>query len=319
VSTTESAIEIRGLTKQFGDVRAVDGLDLTVESGEIFGFLGPNGAGKSTTINVLLDFVAPTAGTASMLGLDVAADRKELHRRIGVVPENYGLYDRLSGRRHVELAVEFKNASDDPDALLERVGLSPADAARPAGEYSTGMGQRLALAMALVGSPDLLILDEPTGGLDPNGARELRGIIQAENERGATVFFSSHILEQVEAVADRVGIMNDGQLVAVDSIDRLRQDLDAGARVTLHVDREPEREPGELPNVRDVEVVDGTVRATCLEPDAKLTFIDRVREATTVTDVRIEESSLEEMFASYTTEDTADGHAEPAVVGGVEG
>ena len=307
-----AAIEIRDLTKQFGDVNAVDGLDLTVESGEVFGFLGPNGAGKSTTINVLLDFVAPTTGSASMLGLDVADDREELHRRIGVVPENYGLYDRLSGRRHVELAVDLKDASDDPDALLDRVGLSEADRDRPAGEYSTGMSQRLALAVALVGSPDLLILDEPTGGLDPNGARELRELIEAENDRGATVFFSSHILEQVEAVADRVGILQDGRLVAVDSIEHLRRDLDGGARVSLQVDREPEVVPSELPNVRDVTVADGTVEGTCLEPGAKLAFIDRVREAATVTDVRIEESSLEDMFASYTDGGADSDRAEPA-------
>ena len=318
MSTTDLAIETRGLTKRFDGVTAIDALDLAVESGEVFGFLGPNGAGKSTTINVLLDFVSPTTGTASMLGLDVQAERKSLHQRIGVVPENYGLYDRLSGRRHVELAVEFKSASDDPDALLDRVGLSPEEASRPAGEYSTGMGQRLALAMALVGSPDLLILDEPTSGLDPNGARELRAIILEENERGATVFFSSHILEQVEAVADRVGILKDGQLAAVDSIEQLRQQLDGGAEVTLHVESEPQRKPTGLPNVRDIEVDDGVVRGTCLEPEAKLTFIDRVRDLATVSDVRIEESSLEEMFASYTTEDTADQDAEPAVAGGVE-
>jgi ABC-2 type transport system ATP-binding protein len=307
-----AAIEIRDLTKQFGDVKAVDSLDLSVESGEVFGFLGPNGAGKSTTINVLLDFVEPTTGSASMLGLDAADDRKELHRQIGVVPENYGLYDRLSGRRHVELAVDLKNASDDPDALLDRVGLSPEDRGRPAGEYSTGMSQRLALAVALVGSPDLLILDEPTSGLDPNGARELRELIMAENDRGATVFFSSHILEQVEAVADRVGILQGGRLVAVDSIEQLRQGLEGGATVSVHVDRELERVPTELPNVRDVEVSDGVVEGTCLEPEAKLAFIDRVRESATVTDVRIEESSLEDMFASYTSQDADADRAEPA-------
>ncbi|ELZ42401.1 ABC transporter [Halorubrum californiense DSM 19288] len=315
---TEPAIDTEGLTKRFGGVKAVDGLDLTVESGEIFGFLGPNGAGKSTTINMLLDFVSPTAGTASMLGLDVSAERKQLHRRIGVVPENYGLYERLSGRRHVELAVEFKNTDDNPDELLERVGLSPDDAGRPAGEYSTGMSQRLALAVALVGSPELLILDEPTSGLDPNGARELRELIQAENERGAAVFFSSHILEQVEAVADRIGIIDDGRFVATDSIEQLREGLDGGARVTLQVGREPEAQLGDLPNVRDIEVTDGAVCGTCLEPDAKLTFIDRVRETTTVTDVRIEESSLEDMFASYTTDTENDEHTEAAVIGGAE-
>ena len=314
---TEPAIKIDGLTKRFGDVTAVEDVDLTVESGEIFGFLGPNGAGKSTTINVLLDFVGPTAGTASMLGLDASDDRKTLHNRIGVVPENYGLYDRLSGRRHVKLATDLKDADDDPDELLDRVGLSAEDANRPAGEYSTGMGQRLALAMALVGSPDLLILDEPTSGLDPNGARELRNLIRAENERGVTVFFSSHILEQVEAVADRVGIMNEGALVAVDSIDQLRQQLDTGAQVTLDVDREPDQGLIDLPNVRNVDIGDGTVCGTCLEPAAKLEFIDRVREVATVTDVRIEESSLEDLFASYTSKDRTDSHAEPVVPGGV--
>jgi ABC-2 type transport system ATP-binding protein len=309
---TDPAIEVTGLTKQFGDVTAVDGLDLTVEAGEVFGFLGPNGAGKSTTINILLDLVRPTAGSASILGLDTRADREALHRRIGVVPENYGLYDRLSGRRHVELAVKFKNATDDPDALLDRVGLSPEAARRPAGEYSTGMAQRLALAMALVGNPEVLLLDEPTGGLDPNGARELRELILRENERGVTVFFSSHILEQVEAVADRVGILDEGELVVVDTIDRLRRRLDGGAEVTLEVARELERAPTDLPNVRDVTVADGAVHGTCLEPAAKLEFIDRVRERTTVTDVHIEDSSLEELFASYTgdTHPTDDDVAE---------
>jgi len=314
---THPAIKTKGLSKRFGDVTAVDSVDLTVESGEVFGFLGPNGAGKSTTINVLLDFVNPTSGTASMLGLDVSEDRKSLHNRIGVVPENYGLYDRLSGRRHVELAAELKDADEEPDELLERVGLSRDDANRPAGEYSTGMSQRLALAMSLVGDPDLLILDEPTSGLDPNGARELRNIIRAENERGVTVFFSSHILEQVEAVADRVGIMNEGSLVAVDSIDRLRRQLDTGAEVILNVDSAPERDLGDLPNVREIEVANGSVRGTCLEPAAKLRFIDRVRQVTTVTDVRIEESSLEDLFASYTGEDTTDSQPEPVVPGGV--
>ena len=314
----EPAIETRGLSKQFGDVTAVENLDLTVESGEVFGFLGPNGAGKSTTINVLLDFIAPTAGTASMLGLDVSDDRKQLHRQIGVVPENYELYERLSGRRHVELAVDLKDASDDPDALLNRVGLSPEEASRPAGEYSTGMSQRLALAMSLVGSPDLLILDEPTGGLDPNGARELREIILTENERGATVFFSSHILEQVEAVADRVGIIDDGQMVAVDSIDGLRQQLDGGTKVVLQVESEPDEKPTGLPDVRDIEVGDGVVQATCLEQESKLSFIEQIQELTTVTDVRTEEPSLEEMFANYTTEISDDVSAKAAVVGGAD-
>jgi len=301
--TAPPAVETRNLTKRYGDVTAVDGVDLRVEAGEVFGFLGPNGAGKSTTINALLDFITPTAGTATVFGHDVHDERAAVRERIGVVPEDYGLYDRLSGRRHLELAVDLKHADDDPDALLDRVGLSPADAARPAGDYSTGMAQRLALAVALVGSPDLLLLDEPTSGLDPNGARELREIVRREVARGATVFFSSHVLEQVRAVADRVGIMNEGQLVAVDTVDGLRAELGAGTRVTLDVESSPQLTFGDDDAITDVACDDETFCATCLEPAAKLRLLDRVREATAVSDVRIEESSLEDLFASYTGAD----------------
>jgi len=294
--TAPPAVETQNLTKRYGDVTAVDGVDLRVEAGEVFGFLGPNGAGKSTTINALLDFITPTAGTATVFGHDVHDERAAVRERIGVVPEDYGLYDRLSGRRHLELAVDLKHADDDPDALLDRVGLSPADAARPAGDYSTGMAQRLALAVALVGSPD-------PSGLDPNGARELREIVRREVARGATVFFSSHVLEQVRAVADRVGIMNEGELVAVDTVDGLRAELGAGARVTLDVESSPQLTFGDDDAITDVACDDETFCATCLEPAAKLRLLDRVREATTVTDVRIEESSLEDLFASYTGAD----------------
>ena len=313
--TVPPAVETRNLTKRYGDVTAVDGVDLRVERGEVFGFLGPNGAGKSTTLNVLLDFVTPTEGSATVFGHDVREERAAVRERIGVVPENYGLYDRISGRRHVEFAVELKDATDDPDALLDRVGLSPSEAARPTGEYSTGMSQRLALAIALVGSPDLLVLDEPTSGLDPNGVRRLREIITSEAADDTAVFFSSHVLGQVRAVADRVGIMNRGELVAVDTIDGLRSELDIGARVTLDVDDSPDVTFAD-DAITDVTVAEGTLRATCLEPGAKLRLLDRVRESVSVTDVRIEESSLEDLFASYTEADAggeADAGAEADV------
>ncbi|MGM0604826.1 MAG: ABC transporter ATP-binding protein, partial [Halobacteriota archaeon] len=215
------AIQLDGVSKRFGAVTALRNVDLTVESGEIFGFLGPNGAGKSTTIDILLDFVRPSAGSATVLGYDAQADSTAVRSRTGVLPDGYHVYDRLSGRDHVRFAIESKGADEDPIALLERVGIADA-ADRRAGGYSKGMTQRLVLAMALVGEPELLILDEPSTGLDPNGAREMREIIRAEADRGATVFFSSHILEQVEAICDRVGILNEGRLVALDSIDGLR-------------------------------------------------------------------------------------------------
>jgi ABC-2 type transport system ATP-binding protein len=182
------AVETEGLIKQYGDVVAVDGLNLTVEEGEIYGFLGPNGAGKTTTINMLLGLIHPSGGSAQVLGQEVGDHIREVRSRVGVLPAHSELYDRLTARKHLEFVVGVKDADDDPDALLERVGI-PDAADRPAGDFSTGMGQRLRLAMALVDDPDLLVLDEPTSGLDPNGARQMRRIIQEENDRGATVFF----------------------------------------------------------------------------------------------------------------------------------
>ena len=299
-----TAIRTESLTKRFGSLTAVDDLDLTVQEGEVFGFLGPNGAGKSTTIDVLLDFVRPTAGTATVLGRDAQTESTAVRERIGVLPEGFDLYDRLSGRAHVDLAVDLKDADDDPDAILERVGLSAEAGRRNAGGYSQGMRQRLALGMALVGEPDLLVLDEPTNGLDPNGAREMRAIVREEADRGATVFFSSHILDQVQAVCDRVGIIDDGALVAVDTIDGLRAEVGTAATITLEVDALPtDLHLTELEGVSGVSFGESSVTATCTDPGAKVAVIDRVREAgATVRDITTSEASLEELFAAYTGE-----------------
>lgn len=209
------------MTKEYGNVRAVDGLDLTVERGETYGFLGPNGAGKSTTIGLLLDYLRPTSGTARVLGRDPRRDIVEVHDRLGVLPDRVGLYEDRSARQHVAFVAAAKRADDDPETLLERVGLGDA-VDDDAGDFSGGMEQRLALAMALVGDPELLVLDEPFSGLDPHGVRRVREIIYEQNGRGATVFFASHVLGQVELVCDRIGILHDGQLVAEGTLDELR-------------------------------------------------------------------------------------------------
>jgi ABC-2 type transport system ATP-binding protein len=298
-----AAIELRGVTKQYGEVTAVDELDLTVESGEIYGFLGPNGAGKSTTINVLLDLITPTAGDASVLGYDTHEEPTVIRERLGVVPEGYDVYDRLSGRKHLQFAIDSKAADDDPDELLARIGLDDAGD-RPAGGYSKGMTQRLVLGMALVGSPELLILDEPTTGLDPNGTQELRDIIRAENECGATVFFSSHILGQVEAVCDRVGIMREGDLVAEDTIDGLREQLGTQTILVFQLSDVPsgiEATVSELDGVESV-VVDGTKITVEATADAKGDVLATIQERATVEDFSTEERSLEDLFVEYTSE-----------------
>nr|WP_123537233.1 ABC transporter ATP-binding protein [Halosimplex salinum] len=296
-----SAVEIDGLTKRFGDVTAVDDLSLTVERGEVFGVLGPNGAGKSTTINVLLGFLEPTAGSARVLGTDVTEDVQRIKRRVGLLPEAFDGVPNVTAHEHVAAAIETKDADDDPADLFDRVGLDPEDARRPADDYSKGMHQRMGLAIALVGEPDLLILDEPSSGLDPNGVQLVREIVREEAERGATVVFSSHILDEVERVSDRVAILQDGALTAVNSVENLRADLGMGAVVEATVDELPETDPlAAVDGVTDVTVADSTVHVACATPRAKMPALRLIDRATTVADVTIEEASLEDLFEAYT-------------------
>ncbi|TYL38589.1 ABC transporter ATP-binding protein [Natronococcus pandeyae] len=307
------AIQTDSLTRRFGDVTAVDGLDLEVKRGEVYGFLGPNGAGKSTTINMLLGFTPATAGAGNVLGHDIGRESLAIRQSTGVLPEDFGMYDRLTARKHVQFAIETKGASDDPDALLRRVGLEEA-IDRKAGGFSTGMKQRVALAMALVGDPELLILDEPSSGLDPNGAREMRQIILEEVDRGATVFFSSHIMEQVEAICDRVGIMRGGRLVAEDTIDALKEQLDAESRLLVTVDAVPDGLLSELrtmASVSDVHRSGSDIVVVLNDSSRKAAIINAVEEAgAEIADITSEEPSLEELFAALTTSD--DGRLEDA-------
>ncbi|MCU4751573.1 ABC transporter ATP-binding protein [Halobacteria archaeon AArc-curdl1] len=300
-----AAIELEGLTKHFGDVVAVDDLDLTIEEGEIFGFLGPNGAGKSTTIDILLDFTRPTAGSATVLGHDAQAESLAVRQRTGVLPDGYHVYDRLTGRQHIEFVLESKAVGQDIDALLERVGIAEA-ADRKAGGYSKGMTQRLVLAMALVGDPDLLVLDEPSTGLDPNGAREMREIIREENERGTTVFFSSHIMEQVEAICDRVAIINRGQLVAVDTVDGLREATETATTMWISaadVDEAMLEAVADCEGVTNAVYEDGQVVVT-LFGGSKYDVLKTLDSAgATIADFSVDESSLEDLFVQYTTEE----------------
>jgi ABC-2 type transport system ATP-binding protein len=299
-----AAIEIDGVTKRYGDVVAVRDLSFEIEEGEVFGFLGPNGAGKSTTINILLDFVRPSEGEVRVLGHDVHEESVAVREHLGVLPEGFSVYDRLTGRQHLEFAIESKEADDDPDAILERVGLD-GDGDRKAGGYSKGMAQRLVLGMALVGDPDLLVLDEPSTGLDPQGARQMRDIVREEAERGATVFFSSHILGQVEAVCDRVGILRDGQLVAEDSIEGLRETTSADTVLRVTVGEVPD---GALAEVRGIEGVseitrsDHRLQISC-ESDVKTSVLSTLEDAgVEVEDFETEEASLEDLFMAYTTD-----------------
>ena len=310
-----AAIELDGVSKRYGAVTALDDLSLTVDEGEVFGFLGPNGAGKSTAINVLLDFVQPDAGEVRLLGDPIRREESApIRDRVGVLPEGFGVYGRLSGRKHLEFAVDSKAADQDPDELLERVGLT-GDGGRPAGDYSRGMQQRLVLAMALVGEPDLLVLDEPSTGLDPNGARRMREVVREEAARGATVFFSSHILGQVEAVCDRVGIIRDGEMIAVDSVAGLREASGAESVLEIAVGGDPSAAAldavRELGGVSEVRAAGDQVTVTLGGDVRKTAVLDALESAgVEVADFETRETSLEDLFTAYTGGGSGDRRAD---------
>jgi ABC-2 type transport system ATP-binding protein len=226
------AIRTESLTRRFGDLVAVDHLNLTVPRGVIFGFLGPNGAGKSTTINMLISLLPPTDGTATVAGYDIRQEPLEVKRRIGVVPEDFGLYERLTASEHLQLTGRLHGlAPAEIEArippLLGMLELGEAEN-KMILDYSHGMRKKTAIACALLHAPQILFLDEPFEGVDPISTRAVKGVLrEMVDRRGTTVFFSTHVMELAERFCDQVGIINRGQLAGVGSIPelRLRADL----------------------------------------------------------------------------------------------
>jgi ABC-2 type transport system ATP-binding protein len=217
------AIRCRDLTALHAAGAGIDGLDLEVGRGEVFGFLGPNGAGKSTTIRLLLDLLRPTRGTAEALGVEVRAGGAELRRRIGYLPGDLELFPRETGRSTLEFfAALYGRPPVLRDEALSRLGFPTAAYDRPIATYSTGMRQMLGLTIAFQHDPELLVLDEPTTGLDPVVRDAFLELVRGARARGRTVFLSSHVLEEVERVADRVGLIARSRLRLVATLDELR-------------------------------------------------------------------------------------------------
>ncbi len=229
---SQPALRLHELTKDYGPVRAVDRLNLTVPQGVCFGFLGPNGAGKTTTIGLILGLLHPTAGRVEVLGRPVTPGDTAPLRAVGALVGAPGFYPYLSGRENLRLLARLHPQVDAArvEAVLARVGLDPAAARRKVKTYSTGMKQRLGLAAALLHRPRLLVLDEPTNGLDPIGMAEVRGLLRDLTREGVTVFLSSHLLHEVEQTCDQVAILHRGRLVAQGPVADLlagRRDLEA--------------------------------------------------------------------------------------------
>jgi ABC-2 type transport system ATP-binding protein len=214
-------IRTEALTKSYGTHRGIVDVDLEVNQGEVFGFLGPNGAGKTTTIRTVLDLIRPTSGKAFVFGIESTADPIAIHKRIGYVPGEFALYDRLTGGQHIAYFANLRGGVDPAyqASLIERFDVDPS---RKFKEYSKGNKQKIGLVIALQHRPELLILDEPTSGLDPLVQQSFYALVREAKAEGRTVFVSSHILSEVERTCDRVAIIRDGRLVKVDRTEALR-------------------------------------------------------------------------------------------------
>jgi ABC-2 type transport system ATP-binding protein len=283
---SDAVIATRGLTKRYGPVLAVDGIDLDVRAGDVYGFLGANGSGKTTTVRILLGLVLATSGEAEVLGARMPRSAKRVLPQVGTLVEGPAAYPHLSGRANLALFDALGSARRGRrarvDDVLERVGLGLAGDRRVRG-YSLGMRQRLGLAAALLRAPRLLVLDEPTNGLDPQGIREMRDLLLGLNHEGTTIFLSSHLLAEVEQMCTRVGVLDRGRLVVQDRLASLRAPTGRTVVVTPDGDRalglldgqvdlrEGERlvvrgsDPAELNRL----LVDGGVRVRELAPERR--------------------------------------------------
>ncbi len=288
------AIETRELTKSYGGNRGIIDVTLEVPRGEIFGFLGPNGAGKSTTIRLLLDLIRPSSGHASVLGFDAQAESQEVRRRTGYVPGELALYANQTGTKAIHYFAGLRGGVDTAYAfqLAERFR---ADMERPIGKLSTGSKHKVALIMALMHRPELLVLDEPSTGLDPLVQQEFQAVLRETRDEGRTVFLSSHTLSEVERVTDRVGIIREGRLIVVERL------ADLKAKAIRHLEFEFDRPAppdlfdgvagvrsahieGSVADVAIEGIVDGVVRAAATLP---------------IINVRSIEADLDEIFLEF--------------------
>jgi ABC-2 type transport system ATP-binding protein len=294
-----STIVAAGLTKDYGRIRALAGVDLAVKEGEVFGFLGPNGAGKTTFIKIMLGLVFPSAG-----GIDVfggPAGNASLRKRIGYLPENMRLQGFLKGSEFLDFSGKLYGLSREvrkerTDRYLGLLGLKDA-AHRPLREYSKGMLQRIGIAQALIHNPDMLLLDEPTSGLDPIGTKEIRDIILAEKWRGKTIFINSHLLSEIERTCDRVAILNHGRIVKIGKLDALSS---KGATILVEVVEKSERLHEGLKRVaREVRVQDNTYVITPKDDQTMAHIPGIIVEAgARMVSIKEERETLEDIFLS---------------------
>jgi len=291
-----SVVRLSQLSKRYGSHPALVDVDLEIDEGEVFGYLGPNGAGKTTTIRILLGLLRATSGRAEVFGLDAWADAVTVHARTGYVPGEPGLWERMTGEATITYLARLRGdlaQRERARRLAERLDL---DLGRRVGALSKGNKQKLVIVQAFMSEPDLVVLDEPTTGLDPLMQQEFHAIVRETTARGGTVLLSSHLLDDVQRTADRIGIIRDGRLVAVERLEDLR--AKAVHRVEARIDGPFDPAAfAAIPGVRDVTVRHGSVELRV--PEGSLDAAVKTLARSRIIDVEISEADLEEMFLAY--------------------
>ncbi|GAA4352428.1 ABC transporter ATP-binding protein [Microbacterium rhizosphaerae] len=288
-------IVTQDLAKRYRHSLALDGVSLTLEPGEVFGYLGPNGAGKTTTIRLLMGMLRPSSGRAVVCGLDAWSEARDVHRVVGYVPGEPSVYTRLTGAQHIDYICHLRGRKDHARAVqvAERLSL---DLTRRAGVLSRGNRQKLALVLAVMSRPALLILDEPTSGLDPLVQHEVHSLLREHAQDGGSVFLSSHVLGEVQRVATRIGVLRQGKLIAVERLDEL------SAR-SLHRVRATFATPVSVEDFAGISGVTNLVaigeRMRCEAPQSALDALLKRISAHPVVDFECAESDLEDMFMTY--------------------
>jgi len=290
-----NAIELKQLSKYYGHARGIEEVTLNVEQGDFFGFIGPNGAGKSTTIRILLNLIFPTSGSAKIFRLDVVKDSKKIRNKLGYVPSDANLYDKMRVHEFLSFGAAFYGGNKSEARIRELAGLLELDLERKIPELSTGNKKKVNIIQALVHRPDLLILDEPTNGLDPLIQSRLFNILTEENNRGVTVFFSSHVLSEVQALCRRIAIVKEGRIIKTDEINSLRDKqlkkvriLFTGENIKLDL---------EIPGI-ELFRREGTKSISFMFSGNINELIRRI-SAYSIENLSIEEPPLEEIFLHY--------------------
>jgi ABC-2 type transport system ATP-binding protein len=287
----ENTIEIKNLTKYYGKTRGVENLSLEVKSGEIFGFLGPNGAGKTTTIRCMMDFIRPTSGSISILGMDSQKDSPKIKKNVGFLTGEVSLYEKLTGKEHIAYVQGFRGEAPLTKELIKRLKFDPKIKVR---NLSKGNKQKLALILALMHKPKIVIMDEPTSGLDPILQNEIYKVLENMKSKGSTVFFSSHIISEVERIADRVGIIKDGKLSRIESIEGL---ADKKIRnIEIRFKGEYHLSDFKMPGVKRVEKNDEELILSYI---GDINPLLKKLSSYNIADLKISHASLEDVFLEF--------------------